>query len=70
MLNWTTKLEVGILALIWCEGTVEDKSRFFFELVKKPIDTSILKTVEDNKNVAMEVSCLDDELQFCFIKLL
>lgn len=70
MLNWTTKLEVGILALIWCEGNIEDKARFFCELVNPPIDTSISKTIEDNKDAATGVSSSDDELRFIFVKLL
>ena len=35
MTNFTSKLELGCLALIWCEGSHLDKANFLYELSDK-----------------------------------
>ena len=32
ILDWTTKLELGVIALLYCQGSLEDKARFFYDL--------------------------------------
>ena len=32
LINYTTKLEVGILALLWCQGTQKERTTFFLKL--------------------------------------
>ena len=56
LINYTTKLEVGILALLWCDGTQKERTSFFSKLANP-----------GNKN---EIGCNDDELKFIFVKLL
>ena len=42
-----TKLEFGALALLWCEGSQEQKAQFFYWLVKPSLneDQNDLKLV-------------------------
>lgn len=56
LINYTTKLEVGILALLWCDGTQKERTSYFTKLANP-----------GNKN---EIGCNDDELKFIFVKLL
>lgn len=56
MINYTTKLEIGILALLWCEGDHNSKVIHFFNLA-------------NSKNYEY-IGISDDELKFIFVKLL
>ena len=62
ILDWTTKLELGVIALLYCRGSLEDKAQFFYDLAN-PND--IMREGEV-KGVAWS----DDELKFIFVKLL
>ena len=55
-MNYTTKLEVGILALLWCKGNHKSKAKHFFNLA-------------NSKNYEY-IGLSDDELKFIFVKLL
>jgi len=56
LINHFTKLEVGILALIWCEGSQAEKARFLYSLANSKNNPAI--------------SWSDDELKFIFLKIL
>lgn len=56
LINYTTKIEVGILALLWCDGTQKERTAFFTQLA--------------NPSGRNEIGCNDDELKFIFVKLL
>lgn len=56
LINYTTKLEVGILALLWCQGTQKQRTAFFLKLA--------------NPIMSENIGCTDDELKFIFVKLL
>lgn len=32
LINYTTKLEIGILALLWCQGSQKERTAFFLKL--------------------------------------
>ena len=55
-INYTSKLEIAILAILWCQGTVREKAQYLCTLVTKDNDESI--------------SLNNQDLQFAFIKLL
>ena len=54
--SYTSKLELGVLAFIWCSGTSKQKSKFLFQLAN-PCDE-------------YEIQWSDDELKFIFLKIL
>ena len=54
-MNFTTKLELGVLALLWCSGNQEEKARFFCKLANPNGDEFITHT--------------DKEVKFIFKKL-
>lgn len=56
LINYTSKLELGILALLWCDGTHQQKVQFAIKLT--------------NPNQVDQIGCTDDELKFIFVKLL
>lgn len=56
LINYTTKLEIGILALLWCQGSQKDRTAFFLKLAN-PVELD-------------QIGCTDDELKFIFVKLL
>ena len=56
MINYTTKLEIGILALLWCQGDHHSKVFHFFNLANS----------KDYEYIGIS----DDELKFIFVKLL
>lgn len=58
LINCTSKLEIGILALIWCEGSLQQKASFL---------TSLLNTSKASKQT---VSCNSELLRFIFVKIL
>jgi len=55
LINYTTKLEVGILGLLWCTGSQKAKANFIYKLAQP----------DDDPNVAWN----DDELKIIFVRL-
>lgn len=55
-MNYTSKLEIGILGLLWCSGSQKEKAEVMFKLIAS--------------NGTKYVSCYDRELIFIFVKLL
>ena len=55
IINWTTKLEISILGLLWCRGTHKDKTRFLNKII--------------NPNSNRIYSFADKELVLAFKKL-
>ena len=62
ILDWTTRLEIGSVALLWCQGSLKDKADFFYDLVN-PGDV-----VREGQLTGVAWS--DDELKLVFVKLL
>lgn len=60
--QWTTKLEVGILGLLWCEGSMRAKANFFYDLAN-PTENAASGHING-------LTWSDDELKFIFVKLL
>lgn len=58
LINCTSKLEIGILALIWCEGSMQQKASFF---------TSLLNTSLGSKET---ISSDSEQLRFIFVKIM
>ncbi len=56
IVNYTSKLEIGILGLLWCSGNQKEKTEEMFKLIAS--------------NGTKYVSCYDRELIFIFVKLL
>lgn len=56
LINHVSKLEIGILAILWCQGTPKDKAAFLYKLANW----------KDNDDIAWS----DDEIKFIFVKLL
>ena len=56
LINYTTKLEVGILALLWCQGSQNAKANYLYKLA--------------NPQKQDFIGWSDDELKFVFVKLL
>ena len=56
LVNYTSKLEIGILGLLWCTGNQKEKAEAMFKLIAS--------------NGTKYVSCYDRELMFIFVKLL
>lgn len=56
IINYCTKIELGVLAIIWCSGTQQAKAEFLFNLASSGSEQSI--------------SWSDEELKLIFVKLL
>lgn len=56
LFSYSSKLELGVLAFLWCSGTSKQKSKFLFQLA--------------NPSDQFEISWSDDELKFVFLKIL
>ena len=50
-IGFTSKLEFAALGLVWCEGKLEDKANFLFELINPEQDEMVSKNNNNLKFV-------------------
>ena len=60
--NYTTQLEFGILGLLWCSDTQENKAKFFYKLVNPENNAKIAWTDKELKTMLQKFFYFSNEM--------